>query len=49
VAVAAFRIEPKWWETWWLRSAAVLFGAAAACGVILWRNRLLLLRTDVHP
>ena len=44
VAVAEFQIEPEWWETWWLRSAAVLLGAAAVWGVILWRNRLLLLR-----
>jgi signal transduction histidine kinase/ligand-binding sensor domain-containing protein/DNA-binding response OmpR family regulator len=41
VAVAEFQIEPKWWETWWLRSAAVLLGAAALWGFILWRNDLL--------
>ncbi len=41
VAVAEFRVEPKWWETWWLRSVLVLLGAAAVWGVILWRNRLL--------
>ena len=41
VAVAEFRVEPKWWETWWLRSAAVLVAAAAVWGVILWRNGLL--------
>jgi ligand-binding sensor domain-containing protein len=38
VAVAEFQIEPNWWEIWWLRSATVLFGAAAVCGVILWRG-----------
>ena len=41
VAVAEFQVEPKWWETWWLRSAVALLGAAAVWGVILWRNRLL--------
>ena len=40
-AVAEFRIEPKWWETWWLRSAAILFAMAAVWGVILWRHRWL--------
>ena len=38
VAVAEFRIEPKWWETWWLRSFALLLAAAAVWAVILWRN-----------
>ena len=41
VAVAEFQVEPKWWETWWLRSAALLLAAAAVWGVILWRHRLL--------
>jgi len=41
LAVAEFEIQPKWWETWWVRSAAALFGAAAVWGVILWRNLLL--------
>jgi len=41
VAVAEFRVEPKWWETWWVRSAALLLAAATVWGVILWRNRLL--------
>jgi signal transduction histidine kinase/DNA-binding NarL/FixJ family response regulator len=41
VAVAEFQIEPKWWETWWLRSAALLLGAAAVWGVIVWRHGLL--------
>jgi signal transduction histidine kinase len=40
-AVAEFRIEPKWRETWWLRSVAGLLAAAAVWGVILWRNRWL--------
>jgi signal transduction histidine kinase/CheY-like chemotaxis protein len=44
VAVAEFRIEPKWWETWWLRSAALLLAAAAVWRLILWRHRLLLRR-----
>lgn len=41
LAVAEFQVEPKWWETWWLRSAAVVFAVAAVWGVILWRNRWL--------
>ena len=41
VASAEFRIEPKWWETWWLRSVALLLGAAAVWGTILWRHQLL--------
>ena len=44
VAVAEFRVEPYWWETWWLRSLAVLLAAAAVWGVILWRHWLLHLR-----
>jgi len=40
-AVAEFHIEPKWWETWWLRSAVLLLAAAAVWGIILWRHRLL--------
>jgi signal transduction histidine kinase/streptogramin lyase/ActR/RegA family two-component response regulator len=41
VAVVEFQIEPKWWETWWLRSAALLLGAVAIWGLIVWRNGLL--------
>jgi signal transduction histidine kinase len=41
VALAKFQVDPKWWETWWFQSFALLLGAAAVCGVILWRNRLL--------
>ncbi|MGA2115066.1 MAG: ATP-binding protein [Bryobacteraceae bacterium] len=44
LAAAEFRVEPRWWETWWLRSAAGLFAGAAVWGIILWRNRLLLHR-----
>jgi signal transduction histidine kinase/streptogramin lyase/ActR/RegA family two-component response regulator len=36
-----FRIEPKWWETWWIRAAALLLLAAAVWGAVLWRHRLL--------
>jgi signal transduction histidine kinase/CheY-like chemotaxis protein/streptogramin lyase len=39
-----FRIEPEWWETWWLRSVVLLLAAAAVWGVVVWRNRLLLYR-----
>jgi signal transduction histidine kinase/ActR/RegA family two-component response regulator len=38
LAVAEFSVDPKWWETWWLRSAALLLAAAAVWGVILWRS-----------
>jgi signal transduction histidine kinase len=41
VAAAEFLVDPKWWETWWLRSVALLLAAAAMWGVILWRNVLL--------
>jgi signal transduction histidine kinase/CheY-like chemotaxis protein len=41
VAVAEFRVDPKWWETWWFRSVALVLAAAAVWGVILWRNGLL--------
>jgi signal transduction histidine kinase len=41
VALADFQIEPKWWETWWLRSAVLLLGAVALWGVIVWRHGLL--------
>jgi len=44
VAVAEFEVEPKWWETWWLRSIVLLLALAAVWGVILWRSRLLLRR-----
>jgi len=41
VAVAEFQVEPRWWETWWLRSAAVLVVASAIWGFILWKHKLL--------
>jgi len=41
VALAEFQVDRKWWETWWLRSAALLVAGAAVWGIILWRNRLL--------
>jgi signal transduction histidine kinase len=41
LAVAEFQTDPEWWETWWLRCAVLLLGAAAVWGVVLWRNRLL--------
>jgi signal transduction histidine kinase/ActR/RegA family two-component response regulator/streptogramin lyase len=44
VAMADFRILPKWWESWWLRSAFVVLAAAAVWIVVLWRNRLMLRR-----
>jgi len=41
VATAEFRVDPKWWETWWLRSAGLLLAAVAVWGAILWKNGLL--------
>ena len=41
VAVSEFRVEPKWWETWWLRCAALLFAVTAVLAAIRWRHRLL--------
>jgi signal transduction histidine kinase/CheY-like chemotaxis protein len=41
VAVADFQIEPEWWETWWLRSVALLLIGSALWGFILWRSALL--------
>lgn len=41
VAVAEFQVEPKWWETWWLRLAALLLVTTAVWGAIRWRDRLL--------
>jgi signal transduction histidine kinase/CheY-like chemotaxis protein len=38
---AQFRLEPRWWETWWLRSIALLLVGAAVWAAVLWRNRLL--------
>ena len=40
-AMAEFPIEPRWWETWWVRSFALLLGAAAVWGIVVWRSRLL--------
>ena len=44
VAAAKFQIEPRWWETWWLRAAALLLASAVFWAGILWRHRLLLRR-----
>ncbi len=41
VAVADFQITPKWWETWWLRSAILLLAALLVWGLVVWRHRLL--------
>jgi signal transduction histidine kinase/CheY-like chemotaxis protein/ligand-binding sensor domain-containing protein len=41
VAAAEFQFDPRWWETWWLRSLGLLSAAATVWGVILWRNRRL--------
>ena len=40
-AGAEFRLEPKWWETWWLRSLGLLLAAAAVWAAVLWRHRVL--------
>ena len=42
VAVAEFQVEPKWWETWWVRLGALLVSAGAVGGVVRRRHRLLL-------
>jgi signal transduction histidine kinase/CheY-like chemotaxis protein len=41
VVAADFQIEPMWFETWWFRCLALLVGAAAVWGIVLWRQRLL--------
>ena len=41
VAVAEFQVEPKWWETWWLRLAAVWLAAGALWAAFQWRHQLL--------
>jgi signal transduction histidine kinase/DNA-binding NarL/FixJ family response regulator len=41
VAVAEFQIAPKWWETWWVQSVALLLAATFSWGIVLWRNELL--------
>ena len=41
IAVVDFKIEPRWWETWWIRSAVLLLGVAAVWGGIRWRHGLL--------
>ena len=41
LAEAQFQIEPRWWETWWLRLAALMLAVAAVWGLILWRHRML--------
>ena len=41
-AAAEFQVEPKWWETWWLRCVALLFAAATVWGIFQWRSRMLL-------
>ncbi len=37
VAVAEFRIEPRWWETWWVRSLALVLAAGVLGGGSLWK------------
>jgi signal transduction histidine kinase/CheY-like chemotaxis protein len=44
IAAADFKMEPLWFETWWLRCLVLLAGAAAVWGIVLWRHRLLRLR-----
>lgn len=44
VAVAEFRIQPKWWETWWTRSLALMLVAGALAGVIVWKGQRMLQR-----
>jgi ligand-binding sensor domain-containing protein len=44
VAVAEFRIDPKWWETWWARLSALLLAAGVLAGAILWKGRTIVRR-----
>lgn len=37
----SFEIAPKWWETWWIRSFALLLAASAVWGVVVSRHRWL--------
>jgi signal transduction histidine kinase/CheY-like chemotaxis protein/streptogramin lyase len=41
---AEFQIQPKWWESWWVRTLALLLGSGALGGAIVWRVRRLLRR-----
>ncbi len=41
IAAVDFKIEPRWWETWWIRSAVLLLGVAGVWGGIRWRHGLL--------
>ncbi len=41
VAVADFQIVPKWWETWWSRTASMLLAATGVWGLVFWRQRVL--------
>ncbi len=38
---AKFFLEPRWWETWWLRAMALLLVGAAVWAAVLWRHRVL--------
>jgi len=40
-AAVDFRVDPLWWETWWLRSMALLAAAAGVSGAVWLRQRLL--------
>jgi signal transduction histidine kinase/CheY-like chemotaxis protein/streptogramin lyase len=41
IADAVFRMEPMWFETWWLRCLALLAVTAIAWSTVRWRHRLL--------
>ena len=38
-AVFELQVRPAWWESWWARTAWVLFAAGAVFAVVRWRTR----------
>ena len=41
LAAREFYVQPLWWETWWLRSIALLLAAGIVYGAVLWRHHAL--------
>ena len=41
VALAAFEILPRWWETVWFRLSCLLLGGLGVWGISAWRSELL--------
>jgi signal transduction histidine kinase/streptogramin lyase len=40
IATSRFRVEPRWWETWWARLLALALGAGAIGFFLWWRLRV---------